>query len=75
MNSHSRIIPVLLYTFVLQLCFAVVESAWSLDVSHPRLEIEVGKSRIINSPTQIRRASLADPRMTIHLKWIGSEGR
>jgi len=52
----------LFYTVVLQLSFGVGAPAWSLEVSHPRLEIEVGKSRIINSPKQIRRASLADPK-------------
>jgi len=35
---------------------------WSQEVSNPRIEIEVGKSRIINSPKQIRRASMADPK-------------
>lgn len=62
MKSHSRIIPVLFYTVVLLLFCGVAVPAWSLEVSHPRLEIEVGKSRIINSPKQIRRASLADPK-------------
>jgi len=53
---------VLFYTVFLLLYCGVAAPAWSLEVSHPRLEIEVGKSRIINSPKQIRRASLADPK-------------
>lgn len=54
--------PVVFCAVVLTLCCGVVVPAWSLEDSPPRLEIEVGKSRIINSPKQIRRASMADPK-------------
>jgi len=62
MKSPIRFLPLVLCSVVLQVYFSVVAPAWSLEVSQPRLEIEVGKSLIINSPKQIRRASLADPK-------------
>ncbi len=62
MKSPARFMPVVFCAAVLSLCSGVVAPAWGLEDSHPRLEIEVGKSRIINSPKQIRRASMADPK-------------
>lgn len=56
------LIPLVFCAVVFLLCLGVVVPAWSLEDSPPRLEIEVGKSRIINSPKQIRRASMADPK-------------
>lgn len=62
MTHLIRYISVVFCATLAQLCLGLMTPAWSLEVTNPRIEIEVGKSRIINSPKQIRRASMADPK-------------
>jgi pilus assembly protein CpaC len=62
MTHLTRYSSVAFCGMLVQLCLGLMTPVWSQEVTNPRIEIEVGKSRIINSPKQIRRASMADPK-------------